>query len=56
MNAITADDTAPIPWITRPTMIHVMSCAPAATKLPSAKISRPVAMTGLRPTLSEIQP
>ncbi|MDR8732432.1 hypothetical protein FEQ05_06814 [Burkholderia pseudomultivorans] len=56
MNASTADDTAPIPWITRPTMIHVMSCANAATKLPSAKISRPVAITGLRPNLSDAHP
>ena len=56
MKAMTADDTAPIPWMTRPTMIHVMSCAIAATKLPSAKMSSPVAMTGLRPILSEAHP
>ena len=48
-SAVTAAEMAPAPCNTRPTMTQVMSGAQAATKLPSAKISRPATITCLRP-------
>ena len=51
-----AAEIAPAPGKTRPTMIQFISGAQAATKLPSAKISRPMTITSLRPQRSEAMP
>ncbi len=56
VNAITAAEMAPAPWMVRPTITHAMVGAHAATKLPSANSSRPKMITGLRPQWSDAQP
>jgi len=40
----------------RPTAIPATLCENAATRLPTAKITSPVTMTGLRPKRSDSQP
>ena len=55
-SAITAAEIAPAPWIVRPTIVHAIVGAHAAMKLPSAKITSPATMTGLRPQRSDAQP
>ena len=49
VSASTAAETAPAPCSARPAMVHPMSGAHAATKLPSANSSRPNTMVRLRP-------
>jgi hypothetical protein len=41
VNAMTAAEIAPAPWMTRPRITMLMSVAIAATKLPMAKMARP---------------
>jgi hypothetical protein len=48
-SAVTAAETAPAPWIARPTSSQVRLGAAAATKLPAAKTSSPITITRLRP-------
>ena len=55
-SAITAAATAPIPCSARPATIPQMSSASAATTLPSANTTSPLAMTGRRPHRSERTP
>src|SRR5260363_413109 len=55
-NALSAEEIAPAPCNARPAMIHLISGAAADTALPSAKISNPAAITGLRPRRSDALP
>ena len=55
-SAITAAEIAPAPCTVRPTIVHAIVGAHAAMKLPIAKMTSPVAITGLRPQRSEAQP
>ena len=47
--AVTGAEIAPAPCIARPRMTHWMSDAHAATKLPSAKSSKPITITRFLP-------
>ena len=55
-SAVTAADTAPAPWMARPTISICTPPASAATTLPSAKTMRPMTMIFLRPTRSDASP
>jgi len=55
-SAVTAADTAPAPWIARPTTSICTLPASAATTLPSANTISPSTMTFLRPTRSDASP
>ena len=56
VSAITAAEMAPAPCSARPTIVQPIVGAQAATKLPSAKTTRPTTMTGLLPQRSDAQP
>ena len=54
--AVTAADMAPAPCTARPTINQFRSGAQAETKLPSANMTSPTIITGLRPHQSDASP
>ncbi len=50
------EPTAPVPWITRPTMTPSMEVESAAIALPSANRARPIITITLRPMRSDRRP
>ena len=54
--AITAAEIAPAPWMIRPAIVQPIVGAQAAMKLPTAKMTSPVTMTGFLPQRSDAQP